>query len=160
MNRADVVKGVLLWEQVARKAQERAGQLRAMLAADARAELDEQGTAARWVVPDVATVSLPVSHESVTVSDSAALAGWVARRYPDEVVPTVRPAFGKVLLARLAHDGETVIDPETGEVVPGLGVRAGGVAGALRIKASTGAEQVAGQMAERVIADLGRELGL
>lgn len=160
MNRADVIKGVLMWEQVSRTALERAGELRQMLAADARAELEEQGTAARWVVPEVATVSLPISREAVAVQDPTALAGWVARRYPAEVVPAVRPAFGKVLLARLSHDGETVSDPETGEVVPGLTVRAGGVPGALRIVPAKGAEQVAGQLAGRAVADLAKELGL
>lgn len=160
MNRADVVKGVLMWEAVARMATERAGELRAQLAADARAELAEQGTAPTWRLQDIATVSLPVSREAIAVTDPAALTEWVSRRHPEEIVPSVRPAFAKVLLARLAHDGGTVLDPSTGEVVPGAGVRLGGEPGALRIKAAAGAEQVAGQLAERVLADLGRELGL
>lgn len=75
-------------------------------------------------------------------------------------VPSVRPTFARALLARLAVFDGTVVDPETGEVVPGAGVRPGGEPGALRIKPTGGAEQVAGQLAERILADLGRELGL
>lgn len=71
----------------------------------------------------VAALSLAAPDPSPSVHDEQAFAEWVSAGYPTEVVPTVRPAFKKSLLGRLEVAGDGAVDPETGEVVPGVGVR-------------------------------------
>lgn len=152
MNRADVVRQVLIWEQVAAAAQAKAAQFRQMLNADAVAEYTEQGTAPTWRMPEVATVSMPVSRTRPIVSDPDALAAWVARRHPTEVVQAVRPTFARALPGLLRMAGDTVIDPETGEVVPGMTVSEGGTPGSLRIVPTDEARQLISAHAADVVA--------
>lgn len=137
MNRADVVKGVLIWDQVAAAAKDKAAALREQLNADARAELAEQGMAPTWRLPGVGTATLPVTQQTAYVADMLALLAWVADRYPSEVeqIPQVRPAFQATLAARVVVDGESVVDSATGEVVPGYAVRAGGEPKSVSIRA-------------------------
>lgn len=160
MNRAEMTRRVLLLEAAAAELKTRAAAVRADLNADARAELAEQGTRPTWRT-DIGTWSLPVSEEAPTVTDGAALTAWCKRRYPTEVVEVVNPAFQAVLLARLAPVGEVVMDPATGEVVPGLGVRPGGIPQTLRFRpnaaAQTMAFDAAGALADQVAAGLGIE---
>lgn len=142
MNRRDVVRNVLIWEQVAAAAQARAGEYRKMLNADAVAELEEQGTVPTWRMADIATVSLPVSREKAVVADETALLEWVRRSHPTEIVERVRPAFVAALDKRLMIGDGQVIDPVTGEIVPGMSVREAGVPGTLRILAADGVKPV------------------
>lgn len=160
MNRAEMTRRVLLLEAAAAQLVTRAKTIRDELNADARAEFEEQGSAQTWRF-DIGTWSQGISKEAPTVSDSAALAGWVKQRYPSEVLEVVNPAFQKALLARLSPVGEVVSDPATGEVVPGLGVRPGGQPLSLRFTPNGDAQAVAleaaGQLVEQVAGALGLE---
>lgn len=135
MNRAEMVSTILTWEAVATRAQTMAAELRGQLAEDARAELEEQGTAPSWRIADLATVTLPVSKPAVMVADPVALTKWMIARRPAEVELTVRPASLKALLRQVGADGDLVFIPGDGEVVPGLEVRPGGQPKALTIRA-------------------------
>lgn len=160
MNRAEMTRRVLLLEAAAAECKARAAKVRADLDADARAELAEQGTAPTWRLADVGTWSLPVSKEAPTVTDGAALVEWCKHRYPSEIVEVINPAFQSALLARLSPVGEAVVDPATGEVVPGLGVRPGGQPLALRFKPAGDARAVADQAAEALVGKVMAELGM
>lgn len=160
MNRAEATRQVLLLEAAAAQLKERARGLRSGLDADARAELEEQGTAPTWRLADIGTWSLPVSKETATVTDGAALTAWVKGRYPSEVVEVVNPAFQQALLSRLVLVGEHVADPATGEIVPGLGVRPGGVPQSMRFRPSAGAQAVADQAASALVEQLAAGLGV
>lgn len=152
MNRADAVKQAMIWDAAAKKAYARAARWREALDADARAELAEQGTAPTWRLPELGQVTLPVSHEAVIVTDREELAKWVQVNRPAEVetVIKVRPAFEAHLLQAGRIDGEQVIDAE-GTVIPGLGVRPGGVPGTLTFRPSSAAKEALGQAAEAVL---------
>lgn len=158
MNRFEATREVLVLEAAAGQLRERAKTVRLQLDADARAELEEHGSAPTWRLADLGTWSLPVSKEAPTIADRVALTEWVARRYPTEVIQVVNPAFQSALLARLAVAGESVIDPLTGEVVPGLGVRPGGLPQTLRFKPNSDAlamvDQAADHVAGQVVAAL------
>lgn len=83
------------------------------------------------VLPDgtkVGTLSLSVPRPVARVVDEAAFAAWVAEHAPAETETVVRPAYRKILLARMTSAGAAeVADLDTGEVVPvpGVDVRAG-----------------------------------
>jgi hypothetical protein len=149
VNRTELVQAVIWLDLLAQQAKAEGQKLRAELAADARAEFEEHGTAPTWRIPDVATVAASVSHETVMVDDSAALVRWVAARYPTEVVttPTVRGAWLADFLTRVKPSGDEACDPDTGEVVPGLGVRPGGHFGGVSIRATGAAKEVFGALA-------------
>lgn len=72
------------------------------------------------------TVSLRAGRINVAVTDEAAFIRWVGTRYPTEVttVTTVRPAFRSKLIEHAKKIGEAV-DPDSGEVVPGVQVSFG-----------------------------------
>lgn len=159
MNRLEATRQVLLLEAAAAKLKERAAAVRADLNADARAELAEQGTRPTWRT-DFGTWSLPVSEEAPTVTDGAALTAWCKERYPTEIVEVVNPAFQTALLAQLLPVGEVVMDPATGEVVPGLGVRPGGVPQTLRFRANATAQTVAAEHAAALVDELAAGLGV
>lgn len=154
MNRADVVKGVLVWEQVAAAAKDKAAVFREQLNADARAEFEEQGTAPTWRLPDIGAVTLPVSVETVYVSDMDALLKWAADRYPAEVqtVVQLRPEFVAGLTARALVDDGQVIDERIGEVIPGFALRAGGVPKSLSIRPTPAAKSLIREVADGVVA--------
>lgn len=138
MNRTDRVREVLRLEGLAAAAKKRAAEHRAALDAEARAELDQHGTAPSWRMPGIGTVALPVSTEAPVIDDIAALTKWCRERHPSEVetVEQIRPAFQAALLARLVCDGDVVVDPDTGEIVPGMAVRRGGMPMSLTIRPS------------------------
>lgn len=138
MNRTDRVREVLRLEGLAAAAVARAGAHRAELDREAREELAREGTAPSWRLPDIGTVALPISKEAPVISDVGALLKWVEVRHPSEVetVRQVRVAFQAALLKRVDCDGEVVLDPETGEVIPGMTVRPGGMPKTLTITAS------------------------
>jgi hypothetical protein len=130
VNRSDIVKGIVWLDQIAARAKEEAATLRHQLDEDARAEYEEQGTAPTWRMPEVATIQLSVSKEAVVVGDERVFAEWVAKRYPDEVytVTRVRQSFTTAFTERhVLKEPEGLVDSATGEVVPGLVLRQGGI---------------------------------
>lgn len=160
MNRQDLITRTLMLESVAAEAKGRAQKLRDLLAADARAEFAEQGTAPTWRIQDVGTVTLPVSSERVVVSDEDALTAFAKQRFPDEVevLERIRPAFLPVLIGFMDHDDERVFDGE-GTVVPGLSVRPGGTPQSLSFRPSRDAQAVARAAAEKLVGDVEEALG-
>lgn len=162
MNRFEMIRRTLMWESVAAAAKAKAAKLRDDLTADARAEYAEQGTAPTWRLPDIGTVSLPVSKETVYVTDEQALVEWAKRDWPGEVVTveSIRPAFLKVLLENVAvAAGEVAVDSGTGEIIPGLAVRVAGTPGSLSFRPTTDAKAVAAAGAERLIESVEQAIG-
>jgi hypothetical protein len=147
-SRSDIVKNILVLEEFAAEAKKLAAAQRLKLDEQARTELAEQGTAATWRLADIATVVLPLSKEKIVVSDGDALLKWVEHRHPGEVekvtTTRVRPSFLTVITGTMKVDGDVVVDPDTGEIVPGLAVTKGGVPGTLRITAEPGVKAVVG----------------
>lgn len=74
----------------------------------------------------VAKVALVAGRVSAQVADEKDLLEWVQANYPDQVetVVRVRDGFRQRLLTDAANKGAPV-DPVTGEVVPGIGIRTG-----------------------------------
>ena len=153
MNRIERIQEILRLEGVATAARRQAEQRRAELDAEARAELEAQGTAPTWRIPGLGTVSLPVSKEAAVVADTAAFAAWCAQRHSAnvETVTVVRPAFQAALLARVVCDGDVVVDPDTGEAIPGLAVRPGGQPRALTIRADRDVTRAAAELGEQML---------
>ncbi len=155
MNRSDLVAEIIEYEQLAQVARDRASELRKELASDATAEWHEHGSAPTWRM-DHGTVSLPITHDSIVVSDPGRLVAWMDAHHPTEV-ETVR----RVRESYLAHirttwcrtadaDGRPVVvdprDPDT--PVPGLSWQPGGQPGALSIRPSHAAKRHARELAE------------
>lgn len=142
MTRVDNLKAILLWEGIAEEAKARAAAARQALTDDATTELAEQGSAPSWRFAGLGQVLLPLSKTSLSVSDPAALVAWVQQQYPTEVemVPTIRPAFLDALGKRVLVEGDVVVDPSTGAIVPGYRVLPGGAAKALTIRADSDAK--------------------
>jgi hypothetical protein len=157
MNRTDRIREVLRLEGLAAAARRRADEHREHLAAEARAELEQQGTAPSWRLPDIGTVTLPLSKLTPVVADPAKLVAWAQQRYPTEVetIHQVRAAFQGALLARVLCDEDLVVDPDTGEAIPGLTVRPGGTPGQLTIRASRDVKDVYLALGESVLEALG-----
>lgn len=154
MKRFEVIRQTLLWESIAAAAQAKAARLRDELNTEALAEFETHGTAPTWRPPDLATVTLPVSRDTVFVSDANALLQWVVKRHPTEVerIRQVRPGFVVALLASVDHDGRNVVSPDgSGEIVPGLAVRAGGRPGALSFRPTSHARSILAAAAEAVV---------
>lgn len=161
MNRAEVIRQIFLWEKVAEQARARAAQFRVMLQADANAEYAEQGTAASWRVPALASVVLPISKTAVVVDDAAALAKWVQSAHPTEVeqVTRVRAAYLPALLRSVQPSGDLVVDEE-GTVVPGLKVRPGGQPGSVTLTPEAEARQAATVVADAVLEQVATAMDL
>jgi hypothetical protein len=160
VNRLKATQNVLKLEAAAAQLKERAKAIRLELDADARRELEEQGSAPTWRLADLGTWSLPVSKEAAVITDRAALTEWVKERWPDEIDETIKPAFEAAMRSWLDPVGEVVIFRHTGEVVPGLGVRPGGVPQSLRFKANGDALAVADQHADELVAQVTAGLGI
>lgn len=73
---------------------------------------------------DVATVTLAGTSAAPKVTDPVKYLAWVQENRPGEVEPVVRKSYTDALLASMKETGEPV-DPETGEVVPGVEFRSG-----------------------------------
>lgn len=162
MNRFEHIRRVLVWESVAAAARAKAAGIRDQLTADARAEYEEQGTAPTWRLPDIGTVSLPVSKETVYVADERALLAWVKAFPADdadviETVERIKPWYVADLLRLVQVVDGNVID-DLGTVVPGLAVRPGGTPGSLSFRPSTLAKEVAAAGAERLMEDVERAI--
>jgi hypothetical protein len=143
MNRVERTAQIARLEALADAAKAAAGRHRAELEESARVELAEQGTAPTWRLPGIGTVGLSVSREAAVVADAGAWTSWVAGRHPDEIVQQVRPTSERALLGRLVVDGDVVVDPGTGEIVPGLSVRPGGMPGRLTVRLTPDAKAAA-----------------
>lgn len=121
MTPRDLAAALALTTVIADAAKARKDEIRQRLADS----LDDVGAdSVRAELPDGTRVSkstLITPNPKPVVSDEAALAAWVEAFRPDEIVKTVRESYRRVLLDGLAStpDG-TAIDPETGEVVPGV----------------------------------------
>lgn len=135
MTRVEMTRQILIWEAVATGAKEMAGELRDQLAEAAHTELAEQGTAPTWNMPDLATVTLPMSKPTTVVADQTALTQWMRLRRPTETEVTIRPTSLRSLLREVRADGDLIHLPD-GEIVPGLEVRPGGQPKALAIRAN------------------------
>jgi hypothetical protein len=144
MNRTKVVQAILWLDQLAAVAKAEGQKLRVDLAADARAELEEQGTAPTWRIPDVATVAARVSKDAVRITNEPEFTAWVKERYPEgiETVTRVRNAWATTFLGEAGVIGDVAVDSETGEVVPGLAVNVGGEFAGISITATGTAKQV------------------
>lgn len=155
MNRADLTKQVLLYDQLAAAAKAKAAIARQMLDEQARAELETQGMAPTWRMKDVGTISLPVSQQSIYIADGNAFMDWLQRHYPAaiDVVRAVNPQWQAKLEKGFAIVGDAVVDTETGVFVPGYGVRQGGLPMALRIVPSGEAKAMAREYAEGLLAN-------
>lgn len=121
MTPRDLAAALAITTVIADAAKARKDEIRAALAA----ALDDVGAdSVRAELPDGARVSkstLITPNPKPVVSDETAFAAWVETFRPDEIVRTVRDSYKRVVLERLAStpDG-TAIDPDTGEVVPGV----------------------------------------
>lgn len=156
MNRTERLQEVLRLEGLAAAANARAKVYRDELSVEARDELAREGSAPTWRVQDLATITLAVSREEPYIHDDALLLSWCKDRYPEQVetVEQVRGSFRVALLGRVLVAGDAVVDDTTGEVVPGLSVRPGGVARSLTIRPSHAARAVFAAMGERLLEDL------
>jgi hypothetical protein len=126
--RLDRFHEVLKLDALASAFKAAAAEVRAALNAEARAEYEQHRTAVSWRM-DIGVASLPISKETAMVGDDTALLKWCRERYPTEVedVPQIRTSFQAQLLRRVMCRDGLVLDPDTGEAVPGLVVRPGGV---------------------------------
>jgi hypothetical protein len=128
MNRADKAREAARRDALASAWAASAKTLRGELEAEALAEFEEDGTGVSWTVRDLGRVTLPLSQEAPVIADIDALVKWVKERHPEhlETIEQVRAAFQTWLLqnVQITTDGD-VIDPGTGEIVPGMAVREG-----------------------------------
>lgn len=161
MNRFEKIRQLLIWQQVKASAAAKESAIRDELTADARAEYAEQGTAPTWRLPDIGTVSLPVSKETVYVADEQAFLDWVCQFHSEEIetVTRVRPGFVTVLLAECRGDENGVVWMREGALVPGLAVRPGGQPQSLSFRPSAAAKEVAAAGAERLVESLEQSIG-
>jgi len=153
MNRAEKSKAILLYDQLAAAAKAKSAHLRGELEADARTEYEQQGMAPTWRMPDVGTVILPIASQQIVVADEDKLIAWVADRDP-AMVESIQRVNGTHLVGILSHavaEGDVACDPRTGEVIPGLAVRAGGQPMALSIRPSSDARAIARLHAEGLL---------
>lgn len=75
------------------------------------------------------------------VADEREFTEWVLDHAPTEVIQTVRPAYRDSLLKRLqAADDNELVDPATGEIVPGV-LQGSGGAPYVMVKQTTDQEQ-------------------
>lgn len=153
MSIADDAKTILLLEAFADEAKRLAGERRTRLAERARKQLAEDGIAPSWHLPAVAKVTLAVTKTALHVADERKLTEWVIARFPDETERTVKARFITALLGRLKVEGDVAVDPATGEIVPGIGVRQGGQPANLSVKAEPGVkDDLAGLVAQMLAA--------
>lgn len=76
----------------------------------------------------IGTVTLASGSTKAGVSDEDEFMAWVLETHPEEIeqvkVTRVKPGFAERILAHARRAGEP-IDPETGEIVPGVTVKDG-----------------------------------
>lgn len=152
MSIADDARTILMLEAFAEEAKRLAGERRVRLSERARKQLADDGIAPSWTLPEVAKVTLGTTKTAPYVADMAKLTAWVAAKHPSELEQTVRAAFVTRLLGQVQICGEVVADPETGEIVPGIAVRKGGLPGNLSIKAEPGIKPAMAEMVTAMLA--------
>lgn len=160
MNRRDVITAAAFYEAAAADAKARARGLRDMLAADAAAELAEQGTAPTWR-SDVARVSASVNRRRAAIVNDTAFAQWVAKNYPTAVVPHVVEDWRDRFLKGLDwEDDGTVSDPRDGQVVAGVAVQAGGDLRSVSVVVDADAKPVLAELARQAVDRIALHSGL
>jgi hypothetical protein len=159
-SRLDRVREILRLEGLAAAASARAAAVRAALQDEARAEYAREKTAPSWRMPDVATVSLAISKETIVVSDADALITWVKERHPHQIrtvtTEQIWPGFQTQLLADCVptDDGDRAVDPKTGEIVPGVAVRKGGEPKSLSITAARAVKETFAAYGAQLLDDI------
>ena len=116
MNRADRVSHILQLEALAAAARARALVMRSDLADEATTELEREGAAPTWRLPEIGTVSMPLSKETVVVADPAALLAWCQERHPEQIrqVAEIYPAALTALLDRAVPVAGSSTTPASG----------------------------------------------
>jgi hypothetical protein len=171
VNEQDLTKEIARREALAAAWRDSAGQLRQELEQRALAEHQRHGGGFTLNFRDLGKVVLPVTTEAPVIADAEPLVKWVKARYPEnvETAEQVRPAFQKWLVEnatvvdvghpddnRVAVD-RVVVDPQTGEVIPGMKVREGGQPRALTITVNRDAKALYASWAaaevDRALAD-------
>lgn len=160
MNIEKATLDVLVLEAARDEFAARANAIRASLNAAAVAEFAEKRSAVSWRPPDLGTWSQGISKDAAVVTDPAVFVAWCKERYPNAVIEHVVPVFEKALLKRLSPVGEEVVDPTTGELVPGVGVRRGGAPLTLQFRAESDAKAVADQHAAPLVGEVLSKLGI
>jgi hypothetical protein len=100
---------------------------------DAKADVLDQldaGDRKGAVLPDggdVGTVSVTKGRKTISVTDEAAFLAWVREHSPHniEVTERVRPAYTKSVTDGGQARYGMVVDPNSGEIIPGLALREG-----------------------------------
>lgn len=151
MNRAQRAQRIVQLEQLAAYAQQKADDLRVDLATEAHAEYQEHGSVPSWRFPGVAQIGLTVGRRRTVVADESAFTGYVLSEFPDEIEPKVRQQFRKILLERLIEFPDGLMDPGTGQFVPGVRIDHGGQPRDLRVNPDNGyVGQIQQALASRV----------
>jgi hypothetical protein len=144
MNRTERLQEVLRLEGIASAAMARSAEHRQALAVAARAELEREGAAPTWRVTDIGAITLPVSKEEPFVAAPDLFLAYCRERYPDAVerIEQVRPSFQEALFRMAILEEGDVVDGGSGEVVPGVAIRPGGVPRSLSIRPTPEAKAV------------------
>ena len=151
---------VLRLEGLATAAKAAADAARAELDEEARGEYRRTGAAPTWRMPEFGTATLPLSKETVAVADINALLGWCRVNAPEQIrtVEEVRPLFQMWLTQNCVVVDGAAVHPSTGEVVPGLTVRAGGQPRSLSFRPEPAVRAAFVEHGEHWLADiLGRQ---
>lgn len=94
------------------------------LRAELLASLDELGAdsvRAELYGEKIAKSAIVAPSRKPVVVNEQAFTAWVAENFATEIETRVREAFKKVLLDRVIEaDEQVAVDPETGEVIPGI----------------------------------------
>lgn len=161
MNRVETFQAVL-WLRALKELVEREEKtLLSGLEEQAREELEKEGTAPTWRFPDLGTATLSTTQEQPIVVDAAKWAAWVEQRYPNEVthLPVVRSSWQKAFFSRARLAGDTVVDPDTNEVIPGVRVKVGRQPIGLSVKPTSEAREVFAAAVEHGLARLALAAG-
>lgn len=147
---------VMRLEGLATAATAAARALRDELDTEARDEYARTAAAPTWRMSDLGTATLPITKEAVAVADINALLAWTRERHPEQIrtVEEVEPAFQSWLIANCVRADGAAVHPETGEVVPGLTVRPGGVPRSLSWRPEPATRVLFVQYGEALLAEL------
>lgn len=157
MNRADIIARTIWLKQLAAAALQARDVLVDQLNTEAKAEFDEKGYASTWKIKGMASVTQPVSNDTIEVVDEPAFRAWIAKRYPTEVetITQVRPAWRTNVLenlARVAEDGVICLDD--GEVIPGVKQQKGGAFLGISVTPEKGARAAFSAVANATLLEL------
>ncbi len=106
-------------------AEARIAHLRSLLAEEAFRRYDEEEAAPTWKAKGSGSVRLDVPDEKPMIVDDEAWLEFVRRTSPDDVVASyrVRENVLTAVVDRCERAGVQVVDPETGELIPGVEYR-------------------------------------